>query len=286
MLPNIVCEAGEGNGQCPTLPRRQKSAPASPPSGPRVSAALRSRDAGEGRASLGDPGCCLGDGAPASVGGCCLMAVLVREAKPLRVDSTFRLSDSRIRRAACVVWTSRAQLTGRGHEKKRRRRRIHLITTSLRHSPLFYTPLYSSLSIASSLFCSSTPSSLNNIPLALATFARLLARRLILAVLFTLSRISIGTEKTPEAATIVPSAPSYAHSLLVLLAQAPLPSILEPRDLPRFHPVPSAPRVFSVGPPYIPGNSCATALPTCIHGLLVMATVTRKASATKRATLR
>lgn len=40
------------------LPRRQKSAPASPPTGPRVSAALLSRDAGDRRASLSDPGDC------------------------------------------------------------------------------------------------------------------------------------------------------------------------------------------------------------------------------------
>ena len=38
------------------VPRRQQYAPASPPTRPRVSAALRSRDAGEARASLGDPG--------------------------------------------------------------------------------------------------------------------------------------------------------------------------------------------------------------------------------------
>ena len=37
------------------------------PHGPRVSAALRSRDAGESRASLGDPGCCLGGGTPCGV---------------------------------------------------------------------------------------------------------------------------------------------------------------------------------------------------------------------------
>ena len=46
-----------------------------------VSAALRSRVAGEGRASWGDPGCCLGAAwalAPrAAWGGCCLTAVLV-----------------------------------------------------------------------------------------------------------------------------------------------------------------------------------------------------------------
>ena len=65
------------------MPRRQQSAPASPPSGSRVSAALRSRE----------PGVILGAAwvlAPrAAWGNCCLMAVLVREAKPLRVDSTF-----------------------------------------------------------------------------------------------------------------------------------------------------------------------------------------------------
>ena len=71
-------------------------------------------------------------------------------------------------------------------------------------------------------------------PSTLTTLARLLARRLILAVLFTLSRTSIDTKKTREAATVVPSTPSNTHYLLVLLAQAPLPSILEPRDLPRF----------------------------------------------------
>lgn len=49
------------------VPRRRKAAPASPRSGFGVSAALRSRDAGEGRASLGDPGCCLGAGAPCGV---------------------------------------------------------------------------------------------------------------------------------------------------------------------------------------------------------------------------
>lgn len=144
----------------------------------------------------------------------------------------------------------------------------------------------------SSLFGSSTFSSppLKNIPLALGTLARLLACRLILAIPGHPSRISIGAEKTPEAATIVPSAPTYTRSLLGhlarSLAQAPLPSILEPRDLPRFHPFLSAPRVFSVDSPHIPGNSGATALPACIHRLPVMATATRKASATTRATLR
>ena len=38
------------------LPRRQKSAPTSPPIGHRVSAALKSRDLGDCRATLGDPG--------------------------------------------------------------------------------------------------------------------------------------------------------------------------------------------------------------------------------------
>ena len=38
------------------LPRRQKSAPSSPPTGSRVSAALFLRDAGDRRASLGDAG--------------------------------------------------------------------------------------------------------------------------------------------------------------------------------------------------------------------------------------
>jgi len=93
-----------------------------------------------------------------------------------------------------------------------------------------------------------------------------------LPYLVTLSRISISTEKTPEAATIVPSAPTYARSLLSHLArsraQAPLPSILEPRDLPRFHPFLSALRVFSVSSPHIPGNSGATALPTISHSSL------------------
>lgn len=41
-------------------------------------------------------------------------------------------------------------------------------------------------------------------------------------------------EKTPEAAMIVPSAPTNARSL----AQAPLPSFLEPRDLPAVSPLP------------------------------------------------
>jgi hypothetical protein len=46
--------------------------------------------------------------------------------------------------------------------------------------------------------------------------------------------------------------------------QALLPSILEPRHLPRVSPFLSAPRIFSVGPPHKPGNSRATTLPACI----------------------
>ena len=62
------------------------------------------------------------------------------------------------------------------------------------------------------------------------------------------------------------------------LAQALLPSILGLRDLLQFYPFLSAPRVFSVGPPYIPGNSGATALPACIHRLPVIATAKRRAA--------
>ena len=46
-----------------------KSALASPLFQRKVSAALPSRDTDEGRASLDDPGCCLGAGAPHGVRG-------------------------------------------------------------------------------------------------------------------------------------------------------------------------------------------------------------------------
>ena len=82
------------------------------------------------------------------------------------------------------------------------------------------------------------------------------------------ARLSIRTEKTPEAATIVPSAPTYAHSLS--------PSILESHDLPPSHPFLSAPWVFPVCPSLSLGK--AAALPACIYGLLVMATATRRAT--------
>lgn len=52
--------------------------------------------------------------------------------------------------------------------------------------------------------------------------------------------MAISTEKTPEATTIVPSAPAYVYSLLGLLArsiaQGPLPLILEPRPFREFSP--------------------------------------------------
>ena len=48
--------------------------------------------------------------------------------------------------------------------------------------------------------------------------------QLILNVLCALSRISIGTEKTPEAAIILPPAPIYGRSLLVHLARSPCAS--------------------------------------------------------------
>ena len=177
-------------------------------------------------------------------------------------------------------------LRGVDIQKKRRRRRKRLNnnrSVTLLPSCTPQHPLYSSLSITLCLcFAARFSPPLKNVPLALVPLARLLAY----LHLVTLSCISIGTEKTPEAATIVPSAPTYTRSLLGhlarSLAQAPLPSILEPRDLPRFHPFLSAPRVFSVGPPHIPGNSGATALPACIHRLPVMATATRKASATTK----
>ena len=91
-----------------------------------------------------------------------------------------------------------------------------------------------------------------------------------LPYLIILSRISIRTERTAEAATIILSAPTYSRSLLGHLAhsltQIPIPSIFELRDLPRFHPALSALLVFSVSPPIIPGNSVTTALAGCIYG--------------------
>ena len=101
------------------------------------------------------------------------MAVLVREAKPLPIDSTFRLSDSQ---------GSPKLLRGVDIQEKRRRGRIYLILTSLHYAPLFLHSLVPSLLLLiyrrTFLFNSSTPSSLKNIPLALVTFARLLAWRL------------------------------------------------------------------------------------------------------------
>jgi len=65
------------------LPRSQKCAPDSPPFEHRVSAALLSRDAGDRRVSLGDPGLILGDCAPLDVGE--LLPDCYSYQKPLRV---------------------------------------------------------------------------------------------------------------------------------------------------------------------------------------------------------
>ena len=62
--------------------KKQPSGPASRSSGSGVSAALHSRDAGEGCASRGDPGCYLGDWRPVQRGeAAALIAMLVRAAK-------------------------------------------------------------------------------------------------------------------------------------------------------------------------------------------------------------
>ena len=120
-----------------------------------------------------------GDGWVIWVSGC-LMGGLIREPEPLRTDCISGVSDTWVCRS-CL----RGRSTGPGHENKRRQRRQRRN----------YRPRF--------LFCNSTFSSLNNVPLALLALApaRLLTCRptIILAVLLTLYRISIGTKNTREA---------------------------------------------------------------------------------------
>ena len=60
------------------MPRWQKSDPTSPSTGSRVSVALFSRDAGEGRASLGVLEWSWVTAPPWKWGNCCLIAILIR----------------------------------------------------------------------------------------------------------------------------------------------------------------------------------------------------------------
>ena len=130
---------------------------------------------------------------------------------------------------------------------------------------------YSSLSTAIRLcFAVRLSPPLKNVALVSVPLARLLASQLTLA---TRSRISTSTEKTPEAATRVPSAPICAR----FLALAPLYSVPEPCDLPWFQPFLGAPPVVSISPPDTSGNSGASGLPAGIHRLHGMVTATRKA---------
>lgn len=120
------------------------------------------------------------------------------------------LIESQVRRNSYVARTSRRRFTRRQLEKKRQRGQIYLILTSLYHVPFSYTILHSSAPSAllfghrrPSLFYSSSGS------------------------LFT--RISILTEKTPEAARI------FGANLRSLSARS-----LTLRKPPPFYPRPSA----------------------------------------------
>ncbi len=167
-----------------------------------------------------------------------------------------------------------------------------LLTTSLHHAPSLLTP-FNILPLLlfyrpPSLFCNSTLSSPERRsfgpgrpPHLSAQICRpwspSLASRLTLRIRQRLRRSFLRRQP-------------YTRSLLVHLArsliQAPLPSILEPRDLPRFHPFLSAPGVLTVDPPHIPGLNATSNLPACIHRRPFMTMAIRKASATRRAALR
>ena len=165
-----------------TMPRRQKSAPTSPPFQRRVSAALRSSDAGEGRVSLGDPGCCLGDGAPASVGGCCLMAVLVQRSETIKITCRLHFSAERF----VGPPKSAVSLQGKGTRKAATtsKTRNTNIAPSRSSPPAFLNTFSTPPRLSPSVFVLQLdflrPS--RTCSLALGTLARLLACRLILAV--------------------------------------------------------------------------------------------------------
>ena len=204
-----------------------------------MSAALRSRDAGEGRASLGDPGCCLGDGAPVSVGGLLPDGCACQRSEIITCRFHF-MAERFVGPPKLFAWCGypgAAQIPkladrARAREKaaatsktsKEQHRSVTLLSSC---TPRQF--LCSSLSIALRL-CSATRLSLalNNVPLALVAAARLLTYQLIFTVLSTLSRISIGTENPPEAATIVPSTQTLRPSPARSLSSVPCSSTTPP----------------------------------------------------------
>ncbi len=93
-------------------PSQQKCAPASPLLESRVSAALQSRDAGEDRARLSDPGWSGVIEHLWAWGSCCLMAVLIREENSLRFDCTSRGERFVERLTAPVTWRTQTQVEG------------------------------------------------------------------------------------------------------------------------------------------------------------------------------
>ena len=177
------------------------------------------------------------------------MAELVTEAISLCFDSTVRVSDSQDRGSCLGRADMQLQLNvpnqaeDREHKKKRRRGRIYLTPTSLPHAPLFlhcsapfHMPLYSFLSTILRLcltarfppllkkysFDPGHPRSTSR-PSA-RTYRPLLVSRSVERRRQRLRRTCFRHDFM-----LAP----YPFDWFALLTQAPLPSVLEPRDLPR-----------------------------------------------------